>query len=146
MPIWATSMLFTSINLTKPRDNHWFFCEKTSSVLFFWKKYSKTFFFASFSWKLVKVWNFEDYSGFHPKQHLCNHMQHSICRALGTYNSKKSTYYRKRINVTQGTPFRESAIIGLSQKLQKGPKIWYFLTKLFWPTVKKIVPGIAKNF
>ena len=41
---------------------------------------------------------------------------------LGRSIRKKSTYYRKRINVTQGTPFRESAIIGLSQKLQKGPK------------------------
>ena len=45
-----------------------------------------------------------------------------VPRSFGTFNLKKSTYFRKRINVTQGTPFRESAIIGLSQKLQKGPK------------------------
>mgnify|MGYP001463596932 CR=1 FL=1 len=45
-----------------------------------------------------------------------------VPRSFGTFDLKKSTYFRKRINVTQGTPFKKSAIIGLSQKLQKGPK------------------------
>ena len=78
---------------------------------------------------------------------ICNTVH--VPRSFGTFDLKKSTYFRKRINVTQGTPFRESAIIGLSQKLQKGSQakegilnsaIFLFITPLLLLNLQEVRP------
>ena len=79
---WVTLMSLESINPNIPRTNLWNFGEKKIELkisvflsrpfwLFFKKK---NFFFASFPWKLVNIYNvarmgrnFDDYPGFQPQ-------------------------------------------------------------------------------